>query len=97
MCFPVFLSAIEDDREGVPTPPDRVPGANALITIRDFYYFFLLCPRTTHFNQRIMLFGAFFSFWVCMSSECIVSVWLMYGFYVKLYMCKLLIFIYLQN
>lgn len=44
MCFPVFLSAIEDDREGVPTPPpDRVPGANALITIRDFYYFFLVC------------------------------------------------------
>ena len=42
MYFPVCLSAIEDDREGV-SPPDRVPGANALITIRDFYYFFLVC------------------------------------------------------
>lgn len=46
MCFPVFLSAIEDNRNRVPTPPDRVPGANALITIRDFYYFFLVCHCT---------------------------------------------------
>lgn len=40
MCLPVCLSAIEDNRDRVPPPPDRVPGANALITIRDFYYFF---------------------------------------------------------
>jgi len=43
MCLPVCLSAIEDNRDRVPPPPDRVPGANALITIRDFYYFFLVC------------------------------------------------------
>lgn len=48
MCFPVFLSAIEDDREGVPTPPDRVPGANALITIRDFLLFFFGLSLNQH-------------------------------------------------
>lgn len=42
MCFPVFLSAFEDSREGVP-PPDRETEANTLITVRDFYYFFLVC------------------------------------------------------
>lgn len=55
MCFPVFLSAIEDDREGVPTPPDRVPGANALITIRDFYYFFGLSLNQHKLTMKIWL------------------------------------------
>lgn len=40
MRFPAFLSAGKDNRKEVPTPPDRVTGANALITIRDFFYFF---------------------------------------------------------
>ena len=40
MCFPVFLSAIEDDREGVPTPPTGCPEPTHSLPFEIFIIFF---------------------------------------------------------
>lgn len=56
MCFPVFLSAIEDDREGVPTPPR--PGARSQRThyhSRFLLFFFGLSLNQHKLTMKIWL------------------------------------------
>ena len=57
MCFPVCLSAIEDNREGVPTPPTGCPEPMHSLPFEIFIIFFCFVFVSTQINSENMLLG----------------------------------------